>query len=374
MAMGKAKKVFPGNNTCEGFFSLYDNIIRPDAARIFVIKGGPGVGKSTFMKKIGMTMLEKGFDVELHWCSSDNDSLDGVVIPALQVALIDGTAPHVVDPKNPGAVDTIIHLGDYWNETVLVSNKEKIIACNKRVSRLFKTAYSYLKEAKVASDELAGYYSEAMIPTLLYKNIHILCSEIFYNVPPIYDRPAGVRRLFASANTPDGLVNHIDTILLDIHKLYLLKGEPAAGRDELLQAVLDKGIQLGVDVEAYHCPFEPRKLELLYFPGLLTAVLYQNDRLDFDPGALQGLDSIELLDLNQHLDANVCAVYNEEIQDAKNRLAGNIERAYQKINAAKKTHDEMEKYYVPVMDFEAVSKKREETLERILRYSQDIKG
>ena len=370
MLKGKVRRVFPGNNTSEGFFSFYENIIKPDATRIFVIKGGPGVGKSTFMKNIGTTMLEKGYDVELHHCSSDNDSLDAVVVPALQVALLDGTAPHVVDPKNPGAVDEIINLGDYWDENALVSNKEKIIAYNKRISRLFKTAYSYLKEAKVASNELAGYFSEAMNPARLYKNIHLLCSEIFYSVSPDYKKPAGLRRLFASANTPDGLVNYIDTILQDARKLYILKGESAAGRDELLQAVLDKGVQLGVDVEAYHCPFEPGKLELLYFPGLFAGVLYQNDRLDFDPGVLQSLDSIEILDLNQHLDTDVCAVYSEEIQDAKNRLAANLERAYQKINAAKKAHDEMETLYVPAMNFQAVGKKGEEILERILVYSK----
>jgi len=60
MGQGKLRRVFPGGNTCEGFYSFYDYIIEPDATRIFVVKGGPGVGKSTFMRKIGETMLAKG--------------------------------------------------------------------------------------------------------------------------------------------------------------------------------------------------------------------------------------------------------------------------------------------------------------------------
>ncbi|NPV30394.1 MAG: ATPase [Firmicutes bacterium] len=98
MGKGKVRMVFPGGNTCLGFYSFYDNIIEEDAARIFVIKGGPGVGKSTFMQRIGEEMQERGYDIEFHWCSSDNESLDAVVIPALRVALIDGTAPHVAVP------------------------------------------------------------------------------------------------------------------------------------------------------------------------------------------------------------------------------------------------------------------------------------
>lgn len=97
MLKGKIKHVFPGGNTPQGFFSYYDYIIPSgEATRIFVIKGGPGVGKSTFMKKIGDVMASRGYDVEFHHCSSDNNSLDGVVIPALRVAFIDGTAPHRV--------------------------------------------------------------------------------------------------------------------------------------------------------------------------------------------------------------------------------------------------------------------------------------
>lgn len=93
---GSIKKVFPGGNTSNGFHSFYDHIIPEDAERIFVIKGGPGVGKSSFMRTIGEQFVNEGYDVEYHHCSSDNRSLDGVVIKKANVALLDGTAPHVV--------------------------------------------------------------------------------------------------------------------------------------------------------------------------------------------------------------------------------------------------------------------------------------
>lgn len=160
MSTGKLKKVFPGGNTSGGFHSFYDYVIdQRDATKVFVIKGGPGVGKSTFMRRIGEAMLERGYDVEFHCCSSDNGSLDGLVIPAIRVALVDGTAPHVVDPKNQGAVDEIIHLGNHWNEKALRANKKKIIACNREIGRLFKRAYAYLAAAKIFLDEVKIYYS-----------------------------------------------------------------------------------------------------------------------------------------------------------------------------------------------------------------------
>ena len=90
----RVKKVFPGGNTSQGFHSFYHHIIPLDATRIFVMKGGPGVGKSTFMKTIAESLLAQGYSVEFHCCSSDNDSLDGIVIPQIGIAMIDGTAPH----------------------------------------------------------------------------------------------------------------------------------------------------------------------------------------------------------------------------------------------------------------------------------------
>lgn len=95
-APGKVRRVFPGNNTAYGFYSFYDQIVGPGANHIFVIKGGPGVGKSTFMRVIGQALVDRGFDIEQHCCSSDPNSLDGVYIPAIDVALIDGTSPQSV--------------------------------------------------------------------------------------------------------------------------------------------------------------------------------------------------------------------------------------------------------------------------------------
>ena len=62
------------------------------------------------MKTIGHEMVEKGYDVEFFHCSADPDSLDGVHIPALKLALIDGTSPHVIDPRFPGGFDESVNL------------------------------------------------------------------------------------------------------------------------------------------------------------------------------------------------------------------------------------------------------------------------
>ena len=88
---------FLGANAPTGFYSLYDHLIPPERARaVYILKGGPGCGKSTLMRKIGAWAEEAGLDTEYILCSGDPDSLDAVILPTLAVAIVDGTAPHVV--------------------------------------------------------------------------------------------------------------------------------------------------------------------------------------------------------------------------------------------------------------------------------------
>ena len=92
----QAVQYFLGANTRNGFFSLYDGFADPEAGDfLYVIKGGPGCGKSTLMKRVGKAAEDAGLPVEYVLCSGDPDSLDGVWLPALHTGFVDGTAPHV---------------------------------------------------------------------------------------------------------------------------------------------------------------------------------------------------------------------------------------------------------------------------------------
>ena len=100
------------------------------------------------MKKIAKEFIENGYDVELHHCPSDPSSLDAIVIKQIGIVLLDATAPHIVDPKDPGAIDEIINLGDLLECSNLEKNKNKIIECSKSISESFQRAYKYLKAAE----------------------------------------------------------------------------------------------------------------------------------------------------------------------------------------------------------------------------------
>ena len=97
--MAQVTRLFAGANSGDGFQNLFSEIVDlEDTYDLMVLKGGPGVGKNTFMREIGRTMEDAGTPVEYLWCSGDPDSLDGVVLPELRCAVVDGTAPHGTAP------------------------------------------------------------------------------------------------------------------------------------------------------------------------------------------------------------------------------------------------------------------------------------
>ena len=94
MSSTRRIQYFLGANAPSGFYSLYPELLPPEQARaIYILKGGPGCGKSTLMRRVGAQAEEAGLETEYILCSGDPASLDALVLPQLSVALVDGTAP-----------------------------------------------------------------------------------------------------------------------------------------------------------------------------------------------------------------------------------------------------------------------------------------
>ncbi|MFA6808983.1 MAG: ATPase, partial [Eubacteriales bacterium] len=348
---GKIKKVFPGGNTSRGFYSYYDYMLEKGTNRIFVIKGGPGVGKSTLMKKIGNKMVELGYNTEFHYCSSDNNSLDGIVISQLGIVMVDGTAPHIVDPKYPGGVDEIINMGEFWDTEKMEENKEKIIASTTEVGRLFAKAYRFFAAARLIAEnitlvhiQIRENYGVVNEKKLLEKNIfsELGESKILGNK----------RHLFGSAYTPEGLVDLAESILGEIGKVYFVEGELGAGKSELLEKIAELAIEKGSDVEIYHTPLIPEKIETIIIEKIGVGITVSKKFEDI---------CYQKINLNKYLNRSILATYNEELSIDKELMDSLIQKGIEFIKKAKLEHDVLENYYVPNMDF----KKTEDIYEYI---------
>ncbi|MGL5314531.1 MAG: PRK06851 family protein [Peptostreptococcaceae bacterium] len=355
---GKSRQLFPGANTANGSFNFFSYIIPANVKRIFCMKGGPGVGKSSMMKKIAKEFIENGYDVELHHCPSDPSSLDGIVIKKLGVVMLDGTAPHIVDPKDPGAIDEIINLGEYWNVEGLEENRAEIVECGKSISESFQRAYKFLKAAEPIYYDIETKYRNCMD----FGKVNLATAEFIEKIFADIESSEVLkneRHLFGTAITPVGHLDYADSILSEATKVYYLKGNIGTGKTTFLKKVCDKAIEKGMEVEVYHYPLIKEKIETIFIKDLGIGITVSSI-----------FEDKETIDLEKYLDQDKLFKYEDEIVIDKKIFDEMINYAISNLKKAKAKHDVIEAYYIPNMKFEEIDKFKDELVKRILTYEK----
>lgn len=261
-----------------------------------------------------------------------------------------------MDPKNPGAVDEILNLGEYWNETGLVRDKDKIINYNKQIRMSFNSAYRYLKSAKEMQDDMEVIIGEGIDREKLNKLKMKLRNELVGGVRTI-NKNGITRHLFDSAITPDGLVDYIDTIIQSSLICYYLKGGIGTVSSEILAYLAAEYNMKGYNVELYHQPLNPDRLQTLVVEDLNVAVTI-NPKMEATAYKAEDLDAV--IDSAKYKDKADMLAKDEEF------CTRMLEEGVSRIKQAKLLHDDMEKSYVGSMDFEGVAILRNKTVERIM--------
>lgn len=278
---------------------------------MYFIKGGPGVGKSSLMRRFAASAEDKGYAVEYFHCSSDPDSLDGVAVPECGIGMMDATAPHIYDPSVPGARDTLISLGDYLDEKALAPHAKEIIRLQSEISAKFKRCYRYLAAAQ---EVLCTASAEADLSGL---------EEEWTKLLPTRGGRGEARRLFASAFTPKGRVDVTDFAHYDRRvSVEIPFGAHASG---LMERMAQKAQSRGLDVILLLDALMPDRAAHVIIPAHGVAFCTET-RINRD-------------DHEQGFDRNAYGLL--------------CQRAVEQLAAAKSLHDELEQFYVRHMDFAA---------------------
>lgn len=162
--MAFSDRYFASANSKNGFVGFFDEVFGECDYR-YILKGGPGTGKSSLMRRLGQKAEEAGHTTEYILCSSDPDSLDGVIITDLGIAMMDGTAPHVCDVSTPGIDSELINLGVYWRKNKLAAYADEIKEKSSEKSELYTKAYhtisaTALMEGMIHAISKKAFYAE----------------------------------------------------------------------------------------------------------------------------------------------------------------------------------------------------------------------
>lgn len=357
MQANETIRYFLGANSPQGFYSLYDQLIDPAQARaIYILKGGPGCGKSSLMRRVAQRAEEAGEPVEYIHCSGDPSSLDAVLLPTRRTAIVDGTAPHVVEPSYPGVVESYVNLGECYDRAGLGTVRQEIMGCMTGYKDCYKRAYRCLgAAAEIAEDMRAILTTDSLEDKTAKRAQGILSREV---------RKEGVgsgqvTQRFLGAVTHEGLVRYYGTANALCKRIYTL--EDSYGLSHLLLTHLLNGITAaGYDAVACPSPMAPDRLEHLLIPELSLAFLSVSPALPYEKRPYRKLR------IDAMADAELVRRNKARLRFSRKVSAALIDEAVDSLAQAKAMHDELESFYNPHVDFDRVYRTADDLAMEIL--------
>ena len=326
---------FAGANTGDGFISFYDGIFCEEKlAGLYIIKGGPGTGKSTFMRKLGNAALDRGYSCEHYICGSDGNSLDGIIISneSVKVGVIDGTPPHPREFRSPGASGDILNFGMFWNSNGLREVRDEIDELNREKSSAFETAYRYLGAAK----KIERHIGE------LTRSIYL--ENKAYRVAEKLVLTAGTKGEVSHKQLKSCTMNGVAELLpVEISEQIYLTGNDETAKlflCDVIKAVRKNSISAHISrsIIDFSMP------DSVYFP---ESKVYVRIGTPDDPNE-------KTINMRRFIDNDVLRSCRQKLRFGKKCRDSLICGAVKSLDMAKEYHFALEEIYIKHMDYEAL--------------------
>ena len=229
----------------------------------------------------------------------------------------------------------------------MCAERQGIIDTNREIGETFARSYKYLAAAKAFGDDMTvineklcdRYERNLYVDKIINDEFSHLC------ICPV---TGSERKLFASAITPSGLKFRPET-LFDGYRVKILRGYTG----NVLSEISDAAAKRGLDTEKFYCVTEPaKKCEHLLIPHLKLAFCTDNEFHNYSNGEVYEFSKKD----------GYRKEYAYDMQMYKNLLNKTVET----LSHAKKLHDDLEKFYIPNMNFKKIMSLCEKTIKQIL--------
>ncbi|MDD2417541.1 MAG: hypothetical protein PHP68_00705 [Oscillospiraceae bacterium] len=260
-------RFFIGVNTSGGFDGFTDDLYEIEGGwRAFLIKGGPGSGKSYLLKRVYEHMAAYSQEVYALICALNPNALDGLVFPDIKVCVLDANAPHVIEPKCWGAVEQIVNLSSCINATFVQERRAEIIEADRTYTALDKRYRKFMGAAANLLGDSRQIALECTDISKIQRNAARIAAREF---GPHSDLPGKESRRFISAVTSEGIVTFQETIQSMCTRIYSVEDEQGVSSRLLINELRKRALDTGHDVISCYCPLFPKEMpEHLLIPEI----------------------------------------------------------------------------------------------------------
>lgn len=329
---------FAGANTPKGFVSDYAEFFREETyTKVYIVKGGSGTGKSTLIRRCADQAVKSGAACTYILCSSDPESLDGVLLHRgdIHIAVVDGTAPHTLDPVYAGCCGEIVNCGDFWDTCALENAREEIVQTVQKKSDCFLRAYRYLAGASSVLSAAGQFSRDLILQEKLEKCVSRLAAS-FKNM----EEGGSVLNRRTLAISMNGAVR-VSTFNA-AQTCIAIKDCAAAScvfLESLEKVLLDKGIPVIRSLSPLGGIAE------LYLPCQDTAFVPYIEDVDRQRAYTK------IINMQRFVNKDVLSANRQKRRFAEKCFASLMEGATESLAEAKKLHFRLEDIYKSTMDF-----------------------
>ncbi|MEG0570079.1 MAG: hypothetical protein RR497_00355 [Oscillospiraceae bacterium] len=351
---------FLGANSSKGFYSLFKQLEIPVKSwRSFVIKGGPGTGKSNMMKKIVDNFEDKRGLIEKIHCSSDIDSLDGVILHNCNCSIVDATSPHVIEPDLPGVYETTVNFCQAFDEELLNSRFEQIISAKNAGSIYHEKCCKLLNCAQIL---LNDNYEIALACTDT-KKIENFAKRIKALEFSLKGNGAKEHVRYLSAVTNKGITAYLETPTKLCKNIYVIKDDFSCTSSLFLSLLREYALASELEIFTCFCSMKPTsKIEHIFIPELNLGFMTWNKFLD-----LSQINPYKVVNYARFTDKEKLGAYKQRISFNKKLATQLINSAVQTLKNAKICHDQLEKFYNDAVDFSLIDAQTSEVIRKMLK-------
>ncbi|MCD8500506.1 MAG: hypothetical protein LRY71_01015 [Bacillaceae bacterium] len=217
---------FLDGNTSEGYYSLSYEVLS-EIENIHLITGSLDRVKTKLFTLLGDFYCKDQVVYFLH-NPSDEEKLDGVIIPSKNLAFLDGSTRYRIACKYKGLVSSVFSLDQSLRSSDLNTYKNELIKLVNKYETLHKEAYKCFFDGRQIHEKKEELYISAMDFEKANEVTDELINKIFTNVK-VEAQPSIIKKLFFGAATPSGPINYIENITEEMDKRYIIKGAQVVG-------------------------------------------------------------------------------------------------------------------------------------------------
>ncbi len=336
---------FAASNSRNGFHSYYEHCFRDRVEHLYCIKGGPGTGKSTLMRRVAQEGERRGYRVEYYYCSSDADSLDGVLLfgDENSFGVIDATAPHAFEPRLPGAREEIVDLGQFWNAEQLTDSMSEIAELNRKKTACYRATYHHLTGVGELSDVLQDIVTPCLDMVKLGRVVARLCrgntagqdGEVQIRLHDSIGMRGRVRlnSYFRESDRLCIIEDYFDSA-------YALTG-----------MIAQRAIEMRQDMRISYHPVLPDRVDALLLTSSKTAFVVCS--AEETASIAEQLPHARMVSMHRMIDKTCFRAVRDEVRRVGKLRGYLLDEACVQLNQVAEAHFNLEKIYTAAMDFGA---------------------